>query len=127
MGNEFMLAGDTPFHTKQRETMSKLLYRDEYHQHVKDFYEGITTRLLKDHSHRVGGRRGVSTHSRSRRQKPRSVESSSSSRHTFSDLMANLKNPVYESQSRKYCHQRCCTHRLATPLYSATGCVVCGR
>lgn len=60
LGNEFMLAGDTTFHTKQRETMSKLLYRDEYHKHVKEFYEGITTRLLKEHSKRVGGRRGVS-------------------------------------------------------------------
>lgn len=55
MGNEFMLAGDGTFHQGQRTTMSKLLYRDQWHDHIKEFYEMITLRLLKEKSRKIGG------------------------------------------------------------------------
>lgn len=58
-GGNFMLAGDSPFHAKQKETMRELLYRDQWHQHVKEFYEGITAKLLKEKSHKVGGKLGM--------------------------------------------------------------------
>jgi linoleate 10R-lipoxygenase len=54
-GFDFMLSGDTPFHTKQRETMGKALYRDQWHKHVKEFYENITLRLLHDYSCEIAG------------------------------------------------------------------------
>ena len=54
-GLDFMLAGDTQFHAKQRETMSKLLYRDQWHKHVKDFYEHMTLKLLHDKSCVIAG------------------------------------------------------------------------
>ena len=58
LGHEFMLAGDTKFHANQRATMGKLLYRDQWHEHVKQFYEEITLKLLKEKSKKVGGKRG---------------------------------------------------------------------
>jgi linoleate 10R-lipoxygenase len=54
-GLDFCLAGDTAFHAKQRETMSKLVYRDQWHQHVKDFYEHITLQLLHEKSCQIAG------------------------------------------------------------------------
>src|SRR4051794_12258386 len=36
-GLNFMLSGDSPYHAKQRQTMEKSLYRDQWHQQVKDF------------------------------------------------------------------------------------------
>lgn len=54
-GFDFMLSGDTPLHSKQRETMAKSLYRDQWHKHVKEFYEDITLQLLRDKSCKIAG------------------------------------------------------------------------
>lgn len=54
-GLEFMLAGDTQFHAKQREMMGKSLYRDQWHKHVKEFYEYTTLKLLHDKSCKIAG------------------------------------------------------------------------
>ncbi|KAL2008268.1 hypothetical protein VTN00DRAFT_8250 [Thermoascus crustaceus] len=54
-GFDFMLSGDTAFHAKQRETMSKSLYRDQWRKHVKEFYEDITLRLLHEKSCKIAG------------------------------------------------------------------------
>lgn len=54
-GRDFMLSGDSVFHTKQRQLMSKALYRDKWHQQVKDFYEQMTVKLLKQKSYKVAG------------------------------------------------------------------------
>lgn len=54
-GYDFMLSGDTERHSKQRETMSKALYQDKWHQAVKDFYEDITLRLLQEKSCKIAG------------------------------------------------------------------------
>ena len=54
-GLDFMLAGDTQFHAKQRQLMHKALYRDQWHRHVKDFYEHITLRLLNEKSCKIAG------------------------------------------------------------------------
>ena len=54
-GFDFMLSGDSPFHTKQRELMGKALYRDQWHQEVKDFYEHITLKLLREKSCNIAG------------------------------------------------------------------------
>ena len=54
-GLDFMLAGDTQFHAKQREVMSKSLYRDQWHKHVKDFYEYTTLKLLHEKSCKIAG------------------------------------------------------------------------
>lgn len=52
-GYDFMLSGDTSFHSKQRETMSKALYRENWHKAVKEFYQDITLQLLQDKSCKV--------------------------------------------------------------------------
>lgn len=54
-GNKFMLAGDTPFHAKQREVMSKALYREKWHKALKEFYEYQTLRLIKEKSCKIAG------------------------------------------------------------------------
>jgi linoleate 10R-lipoxygenase len=54
-GLKFMLAGDSAFHTKQREVMSKSIYRDQWHKAVKDFYEYQTLKLLKEKSCKIAG------------------------------------------------------------------------
>ncbi|KAL1964166.1 hypothetical protein VTN77DRAFT_7254 [Rasamsonia byssochlamydoides] len=54
-GLDFMLSGDTPFHTRQREIMEKALYRDQWHKHVKEFYEDITLHLLHEKSCQIAG------------------------------------------------------------------------
>jgi linoleate 10R-lipoxygenase len=54
-GLKFMLAGDTSFHTNQREVMSKSIYRDEWHKAVKGFYEYQTMKLIKDKSCKIAG------------------------------------------------------------------------
>ena len=54
-GLDFMLAGDDSFHTKQREVMSKSLYRDQWHQSIKRFYQDITLKLLREKSCRIAG------------------------------------------------------------------------
>ncbi|KAL8761616.1 MAG: hypothetical protein Q9184_002263 [Pyrenodesmia sp. 2 TL-2023] len=54
-GLDFMLSGDTKFHAQQKQTMAKALYRDNWHQHIKDFYEQITLKLLHEKSFKVAG------------------------------------------------------------------------
>ncbi|KAI9845144.1 MAG: hypothetical protein M1837_005029 [Sclerophora amabilis] len=54
-GMDFMLSGDTKFHNQQRQLMGKALYRDQWHQQVKDFYEFITLKLLKEKSFKIAG------------------------------------------------------------------------
>lgn len=54
-GGNFMLAGDSSFHTKQRQLMRKALYRDQWHQQIKDFYEYITLKLLREKSCKIAG------------------------------------------------------------------------
>ena len=54
-GLDFMLAGDTPFHTKQRELMGASLYRENWHQQIKEFYEYITLKLLTENSCKIAG------------------------------------------------------------------------
>lgn len=58
-GWDFMLSGDTPFHTKQKQLMGASLYRDQWHQQIKDFYEYITLKLLHQHSCKIAGRNQV--------------------------------------------------------------------
>ncbi|KAF2200007.1 putative fatty acid oxygenase PpoC [Delitschia confertaspora ATCC 74209] len=54
-GAKFMLSGDTPLHSKQRQTMAKSLYTDGWQKAVKDFYEYITIRLLHEKSFKIAG------------------------------------------------------------------------
>ena len=54
-GWDFMLSGDSPFHAKQKQVMSASLYRDQWHQQIKDFYEYITLKLLHQHSCKIAG------------------------------------------------------------------------
>ena len=54
-GFDFMLSGDSALHAKQRETMSKALYQDKWHQCVKEFYQDITLRLLQEKSRKIAG------------------------------------------------------------------------
>ena len=48
-------SGDTPFHAKQRQIMGKALYRESWHQDIKEFYEYITLRLLHENSYKLAG------------------------------------------------------------------------
>ncbi len=54
-GLNFMLAGDTSFHAKQRNLMGACLYRDQWHKQVKEFYEYITLKLLTEKSCKIAG------------------------------------------------------------------------
>ena len=54
-GSDFMLSGDTPFHTKQRKLMGESLYRDKWHEQIKDFYEYTTLKLLTEKSGKIAG------------------------------------------------------------------------
>ncbi|KAI9799736.1 MAG: hypothetical protein M1833_003855 [Piccolia ochrophora] len=54
-GRDFMLAGDSTFNTQQRKLMAKALYKDKWHQQIKEFYEQITVKLLKEKSYKVAG------------------------------------------------------------------------
>lgn len=54
-GGDFMLSGDTSFHGSQRQVMAKSLYKDKWHQEVKEFYEYITRRLLREKTSRIAG------------------------------------------------------------------------
>ncbi|KAG8526808.1 uncharacterized protein KY384_008237 [Bacidia gigantensis] len=54
-GGDFMLSGDTAFHAKQRKLMGECLYRDQWQQQIKDFYEYITLKLLKEKSCKIAG------------------------------------------------------------------------
>lgn len=54
-GEDFCLGGDTQFHREQKQTMSKLLYRENWHKSVKDFYEAKTLELVQDNSVKIAG------------------------------------------------------------------------
>lgn len=54
-GWDFMLSGDSPFHAKQKKLMGEALYKDGWHQQIKDFYEYITLRLLHEKSCKIAG------------------------------------------------------------------------
>ncbi|TKA77124.1 hypothetical protein B0A49_03229 [Cryomyces minteri] len=54
-GADFMLSGDTRFHTQQRQTMAKSLYRENWHRDIKAFYEHITLKLLHEKSFKIAG------------------------------------------------------------------------
>ncbi|KAI9838713.1 MAG: hypothetical protein M1838_004543 [Thelocarpon superellum] len=55
IGGEFMLAGDAPVNATSRHLMSDALYRTDWRKEVKEFYENITTKLLKEKSHKIAG------------------------------------------------------------------------
>ena len=50
-----MLSGDSEKHTKQRETMGGCLYHDQWKKQVKEFYEDITIKLLREKSCKIAG------------------------------------------------------------------------
>ena len=52
---DFMLCGDSKFFAKQKQMMREALYKDQWHQHIKDFYFYITMRLIKEKSHKIAG------------------------------------------------------------------------
>lgn len=54
-GAHFMLSGDTPLHAKQRQTMAKSLYRENWHRDIKNFYEQITLKLLHEKAFKIAG------------------------------------------------------------------------
>jgi hypothetical protein len=54
-GARFMLAGDAPEHSRQRQCMGSLLYQDGWKSAVKAFYAGETERLFADKTYRLGG------------------------------------------------------------------------
>ncbi|MCJ1272406.1 hypothetical protein MMC21_000192 [Puttea exsequens] len=54
-GLEFMLAGDTTFHAKQRKLMGEAIFREKWHQQINDFYEYITLKLLTEKSCKIAG------------------------------------------------------------------------
>lgn len=54
-GADSILSGDTSSHAKQRKVMEDALYRDNWHQQIKDFYEYITLKLLKEKSCKIAG------------------------------------------------------------------------
>ncbi|KAF9640644.1 Cytochrome P450 [Lasiodiplodia theobromae] len=54
-GAHFMLSGDEPLHAKQRKTMAKSLYRENWQRDVKKFYEHITLKLLHEKSFKIAG------------------------------------------------------------------------
>ncbi|KAL8965257.1 MAG: hypothetical protein Q9183_003949 [Haloplaca sp. 2 TL-2023] len=54
-GQDFMLSGDSSFHTKQKQTMEKALFKDNWNQSIKNFYEEITLKLLHQKSFKLAG------------------------------------------------------------------------
>ncbi|KAL1954110.1 hypothetical protein VTO42DRAFT_1734 [Malbranchea cinnamomea] len=54
-GWSFMLSGDSDHHTKQREVMGMSLYRKEWKRQVKEFYEDITLKLLRQKTCKIAG------------------------------------------------------------------------
>ena len=54
-GLDFMLAGDTQFHAKQRKLMGEAIYKDKWHQQIKSFYEYIAQKLLVEKSCKIAG------------------------------------------------------------------------
>lgn len=54
-GADFMLSGDGAVNAQSRDMMSKALYRDEWYNEVRNFYEKTTLDLLHDHSYQIAG------------------------------------------------------------------------
>ncbi|KAL8639900.1 MAG: hypothetical protein Q9226_008813 [Calogaya cf. arnoldii] len=54
-GLDFMLSGDSKFHSQQNKTMGKALYRENWHQNIKKFYEETTLKLLHQKSFKIAG------------------------------------------------------------------------
>ncbi|EFE44257.1 hypothetical protein TRV_00943 [Trichophyton verrucosum HKI 0517] len=54
-GLDFMLSGDSTFHGQQRKTMGKALYHSEWKKDIKEFYEDITIRLLREKTCKIAG------------------------------------------------------------------------
>ncbi|KAL8697104.1 MAG: hypothetical protein Q9224_002465, partial [Gallowayella concinna] len=54
-GLDFMLSGDSKFHSQQNKTMAKAFYRENWHQHIKEFYEETTLKLLHQNSFKLAG------------------------------------------------------------------------
>lgn len=52
---DFCLGGDTKFHRQQKQKMAKLLYRDQWHKSVKDFYLEKTMELIRENSCKIAG------------------------------------------------------------------------
>ncbi|KAG8417322.1 hypothetical protein J3459_012415 [Metarhizium acridum] len=53
--HDYMLSGDAPANTEQRHFVQKCLYSPENGlEEVKQFYESITAKLIRQHSHKVG-------------------------------------------------------------------------
>ena len=58
-GADFMASGDTALHAQQRKQMSEALYRESWHQQIKNFYEYITLKLLHEKSYKLAGQNQV--------------------------------------------------------------------
>ena len=54
-GKDFMLSGDGQPNAESREVMHHALFKDNWHNEVKKFYEKITHDLLKEKSYTIGG------------------------------------------------------------------------
>jgi len=54
-GEKFSFGGDFVFREKQKEVMQELTVQDNWHSHVKHFYEHITLRLLHQHTVKIAG------------------------------------------------------------------------
>lgn len=53
-GADFMLSGDAPPNATSRAIMGPALYRQDWENSVKAFYENITVSLLRDKSYKIG-------------------------------------------------------------------------
>ena len=55
-GHTWMLSGDTPQNADQRKDMHKAIFQpDSWKTQVFEFYEYITTKLIKEKSYELGG------------------------------------------------------------------------
>ncbi|KAI9147556.1 Linoleate 10R-lipoxygenase [Paramyrothecium foliicola] len=54
-GGRFMLSGDSPLHTEQRQCMGSLLYQDGWKNAIKSFYSMVSERLLVEKSYKLAG------------------------------------------------------------------------
>ena len=54
-GTDFMLSGDEKVNATSRDNMHKALFRDDWYNEIKTFYENTTIDLLKDHSYELAG------------------------------------------------------------------------
>ena len=54
-GKDFMLSGDKPPNAASRKMMGGALYREQWENEVKKFYEEITLKLLHEHSYQIAG------------------------------------------------------------------------